>query len=426
MKKSKLLLLCLSFSVAGAYVAADTFADSKYPSDERKLAPLPLPRLPREHKPKPTTADITEQDLMTRLYIFADDSMLGREAGTIGNFKGTNYLAAEAKRIGLEPGGDSGTFFQIYPVYQRKGDPSSPMIEFPPRNVIAILPGSDPVLKHTYVALGSHNDHEGVTSKVVDHDSLRIYNYMARPGGLGSRVTPLSEAGWAELNSMLAEVRKTTPPKLDSVFNGADDDGSGSVAMLEIAEYLISLPANKRPKRSILFVWHTAEEKGLLGSKYFTDNLKNIERDSIITQINLDMIGRGHPWDQLDGGPDFLQLVGSRRLSTELGDLVETVNKEKKYKFELDYGLDANGHYMQIYCRSDHFSYARYGIPVVFFFTGVHPDYHQLTDEPQYINYPHLTKITKFISDLTLELANRAERPFVDKPKPDPWGRCRQ
>src|SRR5690606_5267551 len=118
------------------------------------------------------------------------------------------------------------------------------------------------------------------------------------------------------------------------------DDGSGIVAMLEIAEYLAAQPV--KPKRSILFVWHTAEEKGLWGSAYFTDN-PTVPRDSIVTQLNIDMIGRGQAHDIPGGGPDYLQLVGSRRLSTQLGDLVESVNRDQQHNLRFDYTYDANG-----------------------------------------------------------------------------------
>ena len=123
---------------------------------------------------------------------------------------------------------------------------------------------------------------------------------------------------------------------------------------------------------------------------------------------------------------NYLQLLGSRRLSTQFGDLVEQVNKEKGFGFNLDYTYDANNHPQQYYCRSDHYNYARYGIPVVFFSTGGHQDYHMLTDEPQYIDYPHLAKVTSFIHEMAATTANLAQRPTIDKPKPDPRGQCRQ
>jgi hypothetical protein len=138
------------------------------------------------------------------------------------------------------------------------------------------------------------------------------------------------------------------------------------------------------------------------------------------------MIGRGSAADMKGGGPYYLALVGSRRLSTELGDLVESVNRGERHPLALDYALDANGHPENIYCRSDHYNYARWGIPVVFFTTGLHGDYHQVTDEPQYIDYAHMARITRFVNDLTLRVANLSHPVVVDKAKPDPTGTCQQ
>jgi Zn-dependent M28 family amino/carboxypeptidase len=183
-----------------------------------------------------------------------------------------------------------------------------------------------------------------------------------------------------------------------------------------------------------LFVWHVGEEKGLWGSHYFTEH-PTVPRDSIVAQLNMDMVGRGAGSDQagvtkdgkpIAGGPDYLQLVGSRRLSTELGDIVEKVNTTKQHKFQFDYSMDADGHPMNIYCRSDHYEYAKFGIPVAFFTTGGHSAYHQLTDEPQYIDYAHMTRVAKLVSDIALELGNSAKRPLVNMPKMDPKGTCKQ
>jgi hypothetical protein len=113
-------------------------------------------------------------------------------------------------------------------------------------------------------------------------------------------------------------------------------------------------------------------------------------------------------------------------LSTELGDLVEAVNKKRSMPFQFDYQFDASGHPEQYYCRSDHYMYARYGIPVVFFSTGDHRDYHQLTDEPQYINYANLTNVTQLIHDVALQVANLGHRVTVDQPRPAPGAACRQ
>jgi hypothetical protein len=374
--------------------------------------------------PGRTGAEITPADLKSRLYLYADDSMMGREAGTIGNYKATAYIAAEVKRLGLEPAGDNGTYFQnIKSTSARFAGSANPDYA---RNVVAILRGSDPVLKDEYVAIGAHNDHIGVRQTAVDHDSLRAYNVeLTRLGApvwdRNSRARRDSLKAIIHIN--VDSIRKLRPARRDSISNGADDDGSGTVTVLEIAEALAAMPV--KPKRSILFVWHTAEEKGLLGSKWFTDN-PTVPRGQIVAQLNMDMVGRGSATDIAGGGPDYLQLVGSRRVSTELGDIVEAVNAASPRPFKFDYQYDANGHPERIYCRSDHYMYARYGIPITFFTTGLHPDYHQVTDEPQYIDYEHMTRVADLVRDITLKVANLDHRPKVDKPVGDPAAACVQ
>ena len=545
------------------------------------LTALLLFQQPMKHQPQPTVPAITAGDLMTRLYIFADDSMAGRESGTLAHLKATDYIAAELKRIGAQPGGEKGTFYQDFgleevgphvsvsvagetltsgrdyvafpfvglpelgapwnadnvnvifggkvgstrlvgpdavdgkvvlflpadgpdswqfwpkltpPMYQRyarakglaiaaldvmgddvkgylggsqvqiagtgeikegtipllyvskataekmmggpltgilpgaEGKPMTAKGWFmakstpaPGRNVVAIVPGTDPVLRNQYVAFGAHSDHDGVEPPAVDHDSLRAFNAIVRPQGAedgGKQARPAQKDSVATLWDTL---RKSNPARQDSVMNGADDDGSGSMALLELVEYFTKNPT----KRSLLFVWHTAEEKGLFGSQWYSDR-PTVPRDSIVAQINLDMIGRGEADDLKGGSPGYVQSIGSRRLSTELGNLVEEVNTKGNHGLVFDYQYDANGHPQQFYCRSDHYNYARYGIPVVFLSTGSHRDYHQVTDEPQYINYDHYLKVVSYVADLGKNLGDRDQRPVIDKPKPDPKGECKQ
>ncbi len=189
-----------------------------------------------------------------------------------------------------------------------------------------------------------------------------------------------------------------------------------------------------KPKRSLLFVWHVGEEAGLYGSEWYTDH-PTVPRDSIVAQLNMDMIGRGAAADntgitkegqRYHGNPNYVQLVGSRRLSTELGDLAESVNKGEKRPLSFDYSMDANGHPQNIYCRSDHYEYARYGIPIIFFTTGGHADYHQVTDEPQYIDYDRMARVAQYVADLATKVGNLDHRPVVDKTRPDPHGQCVQ
>ena len=374
--------------------------------------------------PSRTVAAITPADLRTRLFIYADDSMMGREAGTIGNFKATAYIAAELARMGLEPAGDSGTYFQnIHATSARFA--GSPVPSYA-RNVVAILRGSDPVLRNEYVAIGAHNDHIGVRPTAADHDSLRAYNFeLTRLGApiWDRRSRARRDSLRSQITINVDSLHRLRPARRDSISNGADDDGSGTVTVLEIAEALKAMP--EKPKRSILFVWHTAEEKGLLGSKWFTEH-PTVPREQIVAQLNMDMVGRGSAADITGGGPDYLQLVGSRRVSTELGDIVEAVNSASAQPFKFDYQFDANGHPERIYCRSDHYNYARYGIPITFFTTGLHPDYHQLTDEPQYIDYEHMTRVADLVRDIAVRVANLDHRPKVDKPVGDPIAACVQ
>ena len=535
-----------------------------------------------------TTAAITPLDLMTRLYKFADDSMMGRLAGTPWNDKGTDYIAAELKRLGLKPAGDDGYFqhplirkafadtswvgvgdkrfalwkdfaprpqgdtiaaFDGVPVVfggvsndtatwlpsadaagkvvllrlgngadgkpdynsvnrnvlsgrfpqaaavvvaqlshvpagyveinyadqqvglkaEPKSRPKAPAYFYvtdevadamlgapiaaartgaagqplkgrilqttgtaPGRNVLAVLEGSDPTLKHQYVVIGAHNDHEGFNRMPADHDSVKAFMMHAAPQGADSPNPKPTPEQWAKIRFTMDSLRKLHPSRPDSIYNGADDDGSGSMALLEIAERFVT--AQNRPKRSVIFAWHVGEESGMLGSTYFTDN-PTVPRDSIVAQLNLDMIGRGRATDAtgeakdgklLRGGPGYLQLIGSRRLSTELGDLVERTNTRGKLGFRFDYSNDANGHPQNIYCRSDHWAYARHGIPVVFFTTGGHADYHQVTDEPQYLDYGRAAQVATLIHAAATNVANLDHRLTVDKPKPNPRGSCRQ
>ena len=548
---------------------------------------------PRTRPTAPTTAAITPADLQTRVYLFADDSLNGRQLASEENFKATEYLAREARRLGLIPMGENGTYFQAIPMVERSLDPVAPLaigtvsftpwsdyvvrdqgpgarsldgvqaiyggnladsasvieptaaagklvvltvpatgpnaglgrvnrglltrhfinaagiavvvlehatpaimeswreagqmlkrdnpvfrpvpsliyvnkrtasmllgasidsvrtgavgatvtaaprfvetpIKWPARNVVAAIRGSDPRLRDEYVALGSHNDHVDHDSRPVPHDSIYIVNHLFRSGGAEDPAPRLTPEQQAQVNAILADIRRKTngaSARLDSIYNGADDDASGSMSMLETAEYFAG--QREKPKRSLLFVWHVGEEAGLFGSEWYTDH-PTVPRESIVAQINMDMVGRGGPGDisgvtkdgtRYTGNPDHVQLIGARRLSTQLGDLAEAVSKSQRRPLVVDYSMDANGHPLNIYCRSDHYEYARYGIPIVFVTTGGHADYHMVTDEPQYIDYDRLNRVTQYVADLVGRLANLPTRPVVDQPKPDPKGQCVQ
>ena len=591
MKPVRLTVLC---TILLCGTTATLGAQGGRPQMQPAGSPQPLAGLPRTHKPEPTTEAIDVRDLMTRDYIIADDSMEGRNTGARGGFKATNYIAAELKRLGLQPAGESGSYFQNVPFTMHRPDsmsaleidgktfrqfadflcvprlglpsflglggqpfggtfsgnavatvwggqigdanmldpalakgkvvvfslpanasgpqawqfwnrgenltryqgaravvvdigsgpiPSSPGVvgarlyyndtslkalplivgssaitaavfgadagtlkpgapgkpvsgrfgysdsptEAPTRNVVGIIPGSDPLLRNQYVAIGAHSDHVGIfPGGPVDHDSIRALNSIGRPRGADDRgVAPLDSAQWAHVRALIDTLHKAHGgPRLDSIMNGADDDGSGTVLALEIAEAFAK--AKVKPKRSLLFVFHAAEETGLFGADYFADH-PTVPRDSIVAQINMDQMGRGGPEDAPPGGANSLVAIGARRLSAELGDIAERVNAQPQHSFKFDYSFDAPGDPSQGYCRSDHYMYARYGIPVLFFVSAVwYIDYHMVSDEPQYIDYPRMAKVGNYIKDVVGEVANLAHRPLVDKARGDPNAVCRQ
>jgi len=295
-------------------------------------------------------------------------------------------------------------------------------LPYPVRNVVGVLTGSDPALRDTYVALSAHHDHLGLQLPPLDHDSVRAFDRVMRPMGEDSPRREPTAAEAARITTIRDSLRAAHPARQDSVYNGADDDGSGTVALAELARVLAAGP---RPRRSILFVSHAAEELGLVGSRWYTDH-PTVPRDSIVAEFDMDMVGRGDASDTPKGGPGYLEVVGSRRLSTELGSLVDTVAAHEPSPFHLNYEYDTPGNPLQYYCRADHYNYARYGIPSVSLSTGEHLDYHQVTDEAQYIDYPRLARVTTLVRDLALAAANLDHRPAVDGPRQDPRAPCRQ
>jgi hypothetical protein len=372
--------------------------------------------------PAPTAAGaISARDLELRLTAFAHDTMMGREAGTIWNVKATDYVAAQFRQLGLQPAGEGGGYFQTVPNIRVR---DTLMPRGPARNVIAVIPGSDPALRGEYVSISGHNDHVGFNRAAVDHDSIRAFDQVIRPLGADSRPHPPSAEEAAQIKTILDSLRRIHRPRLDSIYNGADDDGSGTVGLLEIAQAFAK--SGVHPRRSILLVSHTAEEKGLLGSAWYTDHA-TVPIDSIVAEFDIDMIGRGASSDIPAGGPTYLEVVGLHRLSKEFGDWVESVNAKERLPFVFNYEYDVPGHPLQYYCRADHYSYARYGIPSVSFSRGEHRDYHQVTDEAQYIDYPDYARLVQMVFDAAVFVANADHAPRLDAPKPtDPHVRCRQ
>ncbi|MGA2382557.1 MAG: M28 family peptidase [Gemmatimonadales bacterium] len=363
---------------------------------------------------------VSAESLRANLFIIADDSMGGRATSSIGNYKAAEWVAAAFRRDGLEPAGENGTYFQVLPIaFSRRGDAAT---RYPVRNVVAVLRGSDPDLNGTYISLTAHNDHLGTMPYGVDHDSVRAYDRVVRPMGADSPRRPPTPEEEIRIRAILDSLRAAHPARRDSVFNGADDDGSGTVLLVELARILSE---GARPRRSILFVSHAAEEIGLRGSEYFTDH-PTVPRDSIVAELDMDMVGRGGVADLPGGGPGYLELVGTRRLSTEFGDIIDSIGHREPVPFRFNYAYDAPGNPLQFYCRADHYSYARYGIPSASLSTGEHLDYHQVTDEPQYIDYHQLARVTALVRDVALAIANLDHRPVVDGQRQDPSAPCVQ
>ena len=310
------------------------------------------------------------------------------------------------------------------------GDASLAFAPFPfaVRNVIGILPGRDPALRGQYVAVTAHNDHVGICSVPVDHDSIRAHNRVIRPLGVDSRDRAPGAEEAKEIQRIRDSLGLAHPVRADSICNGADDDATGTAAILELAEAFASLsspPEMPFPRRSLLFVSHAAEEVGLRGSEWFTDH-PTVPIDSIVASIDEDMIGRGSARDLPAGGPTYLEVIGARRVSNEFGEMLEAANARQNVPFVFNYEFNAPGHPLRYFCRADHYNYARYGIPAVAFSRGEHLDYHQVTDEAQYIDYDNMSRVVKMVFEATVQVANADRRPALNQPKGDPHARCVQ
>jgi Zn-dependent M28 family amino/carboxypeptidase len=197
----------------------------------------------------------------------------------------------------------------------------------------------------------------------------------------------------------------------DVIFYGADDDGSGTTALLMMAEaFSKAKEKGEGPRRSILFMPVSAEEKGLLGSKFYSEN-PLFPLENTVANLNIDMIGRID--EPHEGNPDYVYIIGSDFLSTDLHAINETQNKLHT-KLELDYTFNSIDDPNNFYRRSDHYNFAKNGIPVIFYFNGVHEDYHQPSDTVDKINFNKLSKITRLIYYTSWDIANRDKRPVVD------------
>lgn len=199
------------------------------------------------------------------------------------------------------------------------------------------------------------------------------------------------------------------------VNNGADDDGSGTVAVMEIAEAFVKAhQEGNTPRRSILFMTVAGEELGLYGSRFYTDFEPIFPLKNTVTNLNIDMIGRIGGDYQKAKNPDYVYLIGSDKLSTDLHNLSEEVNKKYTH-IKLDYKYNDENDPNRFYYRSDHYNFAKNKIPIIFYFNGTHPDYHQPTDTVDKIHFPKLEKITRLVFHTAWEIANQEERLKVDK-----------
>jgi len=303
---------------------------------------------------------ISEKDLKTMLYVVASDEMEGRETGSKGQKKAGLYIIEQYQKNGIPFPKSASDYYQHVPAafLNAKYNSNLPDSE----NIWAYIEGSEK--PDEVLVISAHYDHVGINN--------------------------------------------------GEIYNGADDDASGTVALIEMAKaFAKAKKEGHGPKRSILFLHVTGEEHGLHGSRYYSEN-PLFPLANTIADINIDMIGRRdteHP-----NTNNYVYVIGADRLSSDLHNI--TVSQNEKYtKVDLDFKFNDPKDPNRFYERSDHYNFAKHGIPSVFFFNGVHADYHKKSDTPEKIEYDALTKRTKLAFVVAWELANRENRPVVDKKK---------
>jgi Zn-dependent M28 family amino/carboxypeptidase len=300
---------------------------------------------------------ISADDLKKHLYIIAADSMEGRETGSAGQKKAGKYLISQYQQNQVSFPKGASDFYQAVPAsfLNKKRNNNLPDSE----NIWAFIEGSEK--PEEIIVISAHYDHVGIEN--------------------------------------------------GDVYNGADDDGSGTSALLEIAQaFQMAKKAGHGPKRSILFLHVTGEEHGLLGSRYYSEN-PLFPLANTVADVNIDMIGRR---DALHADTNnYVYIIGANRLSSELDHISATMN-QKYVGLDLDYRFNDPKDPNRFYERSDHYNFAKFGIPSVFFFNGVHADYHKKSDEPNKIEYDALEKRTQLAFVIAWELANRKDRIVVD------------
>ena len=325
---------------------------------------IPLISLSQDNLKYANTININ--DLYDHINILASDSLEGRETGKPGQKMAAAYIANHFKEIGIPPYKRK-TYFQKFKVkskrhvckcddcdltFFKRVFKSNQIIRG--ENVLGFIEGSD--LKEELIIITAHYDHLG------KHDSL--------------------------------------------IFNGADDDASGVAGAMEIAEaFMLAKKDGKGPRRSILIMPVSGEEKGLLGSKYYTDN-PVYPLNNTIANLNIDMIGRLDDWHSTG---NYVYLIGSDRLSYDLHNINEEVNN-KYTKLDLDYKYNDEEDPNRYYYRSDHYNFAKNNIPVIFYFNGVHEDYHRPSDTIEKLDFSKIKTISKLVFLTAWELANREEK----------------
>ena len=257
------------------------------------------------------------------------------------------------------------------------------------RNVVGVVRGTDAKLRDTYVTLGAHLDHTG-------------YQQFAPGGRAGG-----GAGGAAQLGFCTGQTRPAPRPG-DGINNGADDDGSGVVSLLAIAK---AFATGQKPKRSVVFVWHSGEEEGLYGSRYMAD-YPVLPGGGMVAMLNVDMVGRNRCDDPAQANTVYV--VGADRISTELHNLNESANASLSRPLTLDYELNDVADPESFYTRSDHYSYALKGLPVIFYSTGLHRDYHYVTDEVDKIEFGKMARIAELIHATALRVANLDHVPARD------------
>ena len=306
--------------------------------------------------PVPFSKMIKADELKKMLYTYASDDFEGRETGEPGQKKAVKYIRDFYMDHDIPAAMDS-TYFQTVPASFFKAGSGIKASE----NVAAFIKGS--TKPNEIVVVSAHLDHIGISAD-------------------------------------------------GQINNGADDDGSGTVAVMQIAEsFKEAVDKGYRPQRSILFLHVTGEEKGLYGSRYYVEH-PIFDLDSTVADLNIDMIGRQD--EEHKNNENYVYLIGSDMLSHGLNQLSEAVNK-KYMQMDLDYKYDDPNDPNRFYYRSDHYNFAKNGVPIIFYFNGVHADYHKPTDTPDKINYPLLAKRARLVFLTAWQVANQEDRIMVDK-----------